>query len=237
MKICVIGNSHTASLKLGWDEIAAANPKIKVTFFAGRGKITDDLQVKSGLLKRKILISGSPRLKRSLEFTSGGKDSINFADYDVCVIHGMIRFSRYDRRISGAVHEAIMQRTVIGSLATNIAKKVRECSDIPLWISHQPVQRMRDGELVTSLENYTSYDAVLADIKAAFPVKDVNFLKQSRDTLESEIATKAEFSQGSVRLDVGDKHSNKPHDLEDYVHMNGAFGIRVLENIFKAVGA
>jgi len=236
MKICIIGNSHIASLKLGWDEIAPLTPAQDITFFAARGKQAAELVVKTDWRRRKTLVPGikGGKLERSIEFTSGGKTEIDFSAYDICMLHGLLKFPRYDRRISAAVKQAVMQRSVVGSLATPLVAKIRACSDIPIWISHQPVPRLQENEFIPATARYAPYDMVLDEITAAFGRDDVRFLAQPKETLASEIATQGRYSQGSVRLDVGDKHSNKPHEVEDYVHMNGAYGVLVLNALFAA---
>ena len=149
MKLLVIGNSHIASLKLGWAVLEENQVPFTtvhhVTFFAARGKLLKDLRV-----NKTSLVPQNNKLKRSLKFTSNGQTNITPSQYDVCLLHGMMRFPRYDRRISSAVKSTSLTRCVTNSLAGKLAAKIRRISNIPLYVSHQPISAWDNAEFMST---------------------------------------------------------------------------------------
>ena len=61
MKICVLGNSHIASLKNGWDRVGQKYPDIELVFFGARGAGLDGLE-----LDGKALVAANDDLRHSL---------------------------------------------------------------------------------------------------------------------------------------------------------------------------
>ena len=54
MKVLVLGDSHTAAVKFGWEDIKSTQPDIEVDFFALPGERIRFLEAKSGT----IVLSG-----------------------------------------------------------------------------------------------------------------------------------------------------------------------------------
>lgn len=240
MKILIIGNSHATSLKLGWESmIKNADPLTKahqITFFAARGKMMLDLEVKSGgRLRKSKLIAGNDKLKRSLMFTSNGKSEINVSEYDVCLVHGMVKFPRYDRRTSSALKNFILKRCSTHSIAAKVSGIIRDVYDIPIYLTHQPIPAWDTKEFQSEIATYATYDEVFEDVKNAFPFGDVEWVKQPKETLENVITTKRVYAQGSIRLQVSQESMFKPHRDEDLIHMNGDYGLLQLNAVFNTI--
>jgi len=79
MKICVISNSHAASLKDGWMTIRNDFPQLEVTFFAAPNRAMSELKAD---ISARTLYAENTQLKHTLKFTSGGLDTIEIDKYD-----------------------------------------------------------------------------------------------------------------------------------------------------------
>ena len=112
MKICVIGNSHVASLKEGYDSLKQSNPRwadIDLTFFAARAKLIMALDIIHGADGASLLAGAKgSELETSIEYTSGGKKVIDLRDYDHCLLYGAYYLPQFDTRISGQVRDKIV---------------------------------------------------------------------------------------------------------------------------------
>ena len=84
MKICVLGNSHLASMKTGWDLVRDATPEYELTFFGAPKAMMDDL-----FLEGNALMPGTEKLKRKLAMFSEGSESIDLDAFDAFVVVGL----------------------------------------------------------------------------------------------------------------------------------------------------
>jgi len=69
--------------------------------------------------------------------------------------------------------------------------------------------------------------AILRDVR-------VEYIPQPSDTITEDKYTKREFCVHSVRLAA---KLNCEHPADDYIHMNGQYGARVLRDIAVQLGA
>ena len=80
MKICLIGNSHLAALKMGWPEIAQDLPDVQPAFFGARGAMMARLRVRGDRL-----VAKTAALAEQMSFVSGGLTEIVPGDYDAII--------------------------------------------------------------------------------------------------------------------------------------------------------
>lgn len=84
MNLCVLGNSHLASMKSGWDLIEQQYGDMALTFFGAPKAMMDDLE-----LDGNALVPGNDKLKSKLKMFSGGFETIDLNAYDAFVINGL----------------------------------------------------------------------------------------------------------------------------------------------------
>ncbi|MBT0958075.1 hypothetical protein IV417_11815 [Alphaproteobacteria bacterium KMM 3653] len=87
MKLLVLGDSHTASIKFGWDEIKSAHPGKELSFFALPGERIRRLVVREGRLVMSEKAPMGNRAKFEAEFPAG---YIDLQDYDAVLLVGLI---------------------------------------------------------------------------------------------------------------------------------------------------
>ena len=99
LRVCIIGTSHLACLKLGWDKIKDQFPDDEVVFFGAPGGLLRHLRANNGKL-----ISIDRKLTRSLAFTSGGASEIDPTAYDAIVLFGLhLKLPRFRLGVTKAV--------------------------------------------------------------------------------------------------------------------------------------
>lgn len=231
LNICVLGNSHVGSLKLGWNLIEQDYPGIKITFFAARACGLEHLTVRKGML-----IPSNAHLKKSLRHTSGGHEAIDLSLFDICLIYGLrfsfpykLEISRTANYFSKAAYECSLHDTIINTLSIQTLKKVRSLSDIPLYIGHNPLTACNQNSFLNKPINYSEF---VAGVNRILTADQAILLTQPEETITGNIYTKPEYKSGAVCLDVGDKSANQPYANEDNVHMNDVFGRIYLQNFF-----
>ena len=102
MRVCILGNSHVACIKVAWDELGKSHTDYCLTFCAAPGRRLDAME-----LSGDHLVPSNPQLRRDILTTSGGRDSIAIRDHDAFCIVGLgFRFPVLDLSFSSAVVEA-----------------------------------------------------------------------------------------------------------------------------------
>ena len=84
LKVCVLGNSHLASMKTGWDLVRDAFPDHELTFFGAPKAMMDDLS-----LEGNCLVPGNEKLRRKLNGFSNGLDAIDIDAFDAFIVVGL----------------------------------------------------------------------------------------------------------------------------------------------------
>lgn len=228
MRICILGNSHAASLKTAWDELAPSHPDKELVFFAARSGGLRDLA-----LQGQTLLPTTESLAQAISYTSGGRAGIELRDYDLLVTYGLaLNLPALDRRCSGAVLRQACSDLFCDSLNGHLTRTIREATDKPLYVGHSP-QPAAGPEDAGRSDVLLGYRPVWELVAAAAAVHGARVMPQPDDTFADEWFTEAKFSVGSTRLDIGDRISGKPHPSSDRAHMNKAFGKRWLEHLFR----
>jgi hypothetical protein len=231
-RVCVIGNSHAACFKLAWDTLQDRYPNETLTFFAARGFRIAALEPRDGQL-----FPTSEQLLRTVTHTSGGRRTIDPNAYDVLLIIGLNAgypqtFGHYSYAVA---RQALLDQTP-SSMAVDLIQKVRQVSDIPILLAHQPLPRHDEnagGQ--TDPEPYRRIikalnDEILRDQGAIL-------LEQPASTRTHCFFTRPEFAVGSKRLDIGDQWSYDAHREDQRTHMNANYGAIYLSTHLPTIAA
>jgi hypothetical protein len=236
-RVCVIGNSHTACLKLAWDDLKVRFPSISLTFFAARKSGVSELQpTPDG-----VLVPTSKRLSQALMHTSGGQSVIDLRRYDLVLVVGLT--SGYPRY--GYFSHAVARQAMLDHIPTTAAfetvQKIRSVSDIPIFLAHQPLFKENDGDqddegipiLSKESDGLMPYRRIIEAINdGLFRGLGARFLDQPAQTITKCFYTRSEYGTNSVRLDLGD--GNEESD-DDRTHMNARFGDIYLSTHLRAI--
>ncbi len=226
-RICILGNSHAASLKLAWDQLTRDHPDRELVFFAARGLDLRFLRVSGN-----ALVTNKPRVAESISFTSGGADKVEVDGFDAFLTYALaLRVPEIDRRLSSAVKSQVCRDTWDRSLNLRICRMIRRVSDAPIYVGHNP-QPASGDELPSEQMTYAEVHGLLA---RELDVAGASLIAQPPETLTNGWNTRPELAKDSTRLDVGDKSSNVPHPEDDVSHMNMNFGRVYLEHLFREV--
>lgn len=236
-QVCVVGNSHTACIKLAWDGLQAKFPSIGLTFFAARGAET------AGILPTPdgILVPMSKRLSRNLTVTSGGQSVIDLRRYDAVLLVGLSSAYPKYGYYSHAVATRAMLDHIPQTAAFELVTKIRSVSDIPIFLAHQPL--FREGEdgtedggvpiVIRESDCLAPYRRIVEAINdGLFRGLRAHFLEQPAQTITKCFYTKSEYGTNSVRLDLGD---GDEEDGDDRAHMNARFGDIYLSTHLRAI--
>ncbi|MGA0532897.1 hypothetical protein [Hansschlegelia sp. KR7-227] len=219
MRVCVLGNSHAAALKLAYDADPSIATRMELTFFAHRGGALRQLRARDG-----IIVPTKAEVEKAIAHTSGGLKQIDPALYDVFLVYGlgvrayrppMTFFSRAARLQAARDH-------VSQSLAMPILDLLGGVGAAPIYVAHEPMMASRRPQEPGRHPDYAAGIALLNE--AVFNPRDSMLLEQPLETVVNGWETGNAFSIGSRRLDIGDKISGDLHQDADHGHMNQEFG-------------
>lgn len=235
LRICVLGNCHAASIKIGWQRLENRYPDINLTFFADRKKRLEGLEVRAD-----CLYPASEELKASISHTSGGIDNINPKNFDIFLLIGLsFKFPSGFFRLSSRQHLSAAVEDLAWSAylqqqkrspAFALLTKIRSVSNKPIFLGHNPLAARRpkedsDWTAMDKQEIAKNYNEFLLKMKSKI-VSDpgVSLLAQPIETIEAGFYTGNRFSIQSTRLEIGSKTDGRTHSEQDTYHMNGEYG-------------
>lgn len=219
MKLCVIGNSHSACLKLAWEQLQTRYLDHSITFFAQRGIGM------SGLMPRgKMLVPAGEALRQAMLHTSGGHATIDLPNFDAVLIVGFLW--GYPPSTGYYSHAAAQQALIDvtpKTLAIRLLRKIRQVSDIPVFLAHQPL-RSDDSDIDGSAD-LAPYRRLVEVLNSAFMESEgAVLLSQPPQTIARSFFTRREFAVGSLRLDIGDGDTDENPYADPRSHMNTRYG-------------
>lgn len=246
MRICIIGNSHLAALKLAVNEGVLTGTGVDAVFFGAPGERFKKLRFTNGLL------SGPRSLERILLQVSGGKyTQIDPSDFDVVVVYGG---SIFLHRLVGSLHRTMnvegvhiseaclgrgIERWFARKHAFRLAKQLTHCAKRVL-LSPRPCPAMsevvRNAGGGDELEPWAweSLDPtfrrfIWEQCEKIVRSHGVEMLFQPETTLDDNQYTDTKYTKDSTRLlDTGGKH-----DDDDVTHMNAAYGKIILKHMLS----
>jgi hypothetical protein len=248
MKVCVIGDSHLAAMKQGWENIAEEFSGISLTFFGAPAPLIEQIRVEDG-----AIVPTSSKTTRFFRHTSGGAARID-ASYDRVLVCGMkfgfwralVLYQHCRREDEGKderqpLSDACYARAIEDYLADTpcIATLglLRGIGAGPVGIvpSPYPSEESRKpgsrelararGDEARVARNYANAAEGLGRRLGFRPFLPPTAL------LASPLATKAEYARDSVALML----KAKAHDAGEYLHMNAAYGAAVLRAILPDI--
>lgn len=226
MRIALVGNSHAAMMKGGWDMIAGAFPEIGMTFFASPKGSLDGLVVDGGRL-----VARDEALAQRLALTSGGRVGIDPVDFDIFVLVGLdLAVRRIDPRLSGALRKVTAERA-LDCLSMKIARQLRALCDKPILCLPTPRRAADGGQTDRDTEaTVARYRAGTEALTAVLPVQRIRVLGQPVETLVSSGQTAMHWSRGARKMPRGDGTQDAFGD-DDTRHMNADFGALWLRQV------
>jgi len=247
-----MGNSHLASLKLGWQRVGGRRGATELTFFGSPGLGFRDLT-----LRNRRLEADRPELAADLRWTSGS-DAIELDRFDAFVLVALQfaptrvsqlarQFSYVDERLDPCkrlVSRACFEQSIVdglqASIAVSLARTIVGCIDRPVILSPQPhvsaAWRKTEAFRAGFLRAPDGCWQLLADLwreSASRVARDVGaeLLFQPEETVEDWFFTRHRYCRESVMLSEG---YASPHPEDDFVHMNGEYGELTVGKLLEA---
>ena len=253
-RVCMIGNSHLACLKLGWGRVRERHPGLEITFFGSRGGLCQHLQ-----LCGHKLVPTNDTLAADLRWISGGLNDIALDHFDTFILMALQfaptrvsqvarEFSYIDSRLDPRKRlisrECFLQSVLDGlgsSIAVSIAEKIRSTVSQPIVIVPQPHVSAAWRDIAAFRNGFGNAPpgcwALLGQIwkdcaSKAAEGAGAKALFQSGETMVDCFFTDHRFCKESVMLAEG---LSREHPGNDFVHMNAEYGEVVLEALFSPV--
>lgn len=262
-RLCFIGNSHLACVKLAIDAERDALPTRSVDYFAGSGYLIDKFHVVDG----HFLSTRDEYLLTQMTSISVGQDRIDMRAYDAFVLVGlgleyrdlfqifrMHRLHSDAKRAAGRapVSDAYVTDFLAEAYATRagywLARKIRRVTSAPVIFlsSPYPAEAIISDTVNRHLLKLrqTSYYQDLVDFyvqcaDSAAATVGASFIPQSAETQVAPGFTRAELNAGAVGLappKVSDaKNWHREKSTADPWHMNADFGRARLRDIAAAI--
>jgi hypothetical protein len=253
-RIAVIGNSHVAALKMGWDIIEQDYPHLDIVFFASVGKATQDRELKGKVFG----FLGPKPSPHEIIFGNHTERSINLAEFDhvlrayeprkESLLSGVLEDTVVDgwpkdgreHHMSLSAFEALVEHTAKHQLSSPSWRnwstpKLTSCPapypdercvnhERPARIARWRVLAKRPDELLWLREMYVEKHRAWA------AKHNIDLLMQPEETIAENGLTKTFYSEGSFSMDA-----NEMETKEEHVHMNAEFGKLMLENYFAQI--
>lgn len=219
MKLCVIGNSQMAMVKLGWDQISDDFPGVTMAFFGAPGDRLAGLERQG-----RRLVAADPDLAKRVGFTSGGITAVEPGVYDAVLLAGL-NFGLGAGLAPGysrAVQESALRDRFSATLCGQICGLVRSAApQTPVHVMPTPLRR-RAGEGGARMQHPYADRLNLARSALLATLGGGSVVGQPPATIIEETWTDDVYGEGATGLDQGRGFRSK--GAEDTSHMNAAFG-------------
>jgi len=238
-RVCVIGDSHVAALKKGWELIQPRYDGFELTFFAAPAHLAVDLDVADGRL-----VTSNEKLRQFLKLTSGGRTEIG-PDYDRIILCGFgLSLARlvavYNREarvteimtvdeklksVSAEEFLALGRNQIYYTLAFQIVAKLKKITQAPIFVVTNPMPGATGreefwGKLERNGDAPHIVEAFLTVCERVCRETGTTFVPQPMKTRRDGIKTRRRYTLNAVRLTAGNN--------DDGQHMNAAYGAIVL---------
>lgn len=236
MKVCIIGNSHIAALKLALRDGLFADDALEFVFWGVRGKQFLDVRLENGRLV-------SPDREFVLRVSGGKYETIDPGGFEALVFHGpMLNYTRFLALTHGlrsdprSFSSAFLSEGIGSQLDRNPAcaliGQIRKGYEGRILISPQPLISEQSGFFREGTIGSGERVALDEILQQYFLRLGAEYLPQPERTVVDHKYTAASYSVGSVAL-LGDLDIVHPSDEHD--HMNGLYGAEVLRAIATAL--
>ncbi|MCU0827778.1 MAG: hypothetical protein MUE52_10315 [Tabrizicola sp.] len=256
LRLCVIGNSHIAALKLGWEAAKAkgVQPDVRPTFFGAPRDGMRHVALSNG-----CLIPGRKDIVEFFKLISGGQDRIRLSDYDAFLLTGLNISSKRILRLykthawvglngtagKVVVHPAFAQDFLAERYAEtrmiDLASQIRATVQAPILTVAEPhwaewartsreVANFGWGAAVAAGDGAAIGHLFHRAVEAAVAPYGT-YVRQPEDTVLDGILTRAEYNKDASKLITGEGGGT------DASHMNAAYGERVWSALAPALSA
>jgi hypothetical protein len=252
-KICMIGNSHVAAMRLAWDKVAADYPTVDAHIYGAHARNLVSVQADA---QKELRFDGPPLWSfragdepgRARSIPLGGCDAIVIVGCDfgpTCVFRTYKRyhFAGLKGRRKQALTRDYFKRGVAAavdeSAAGVLAKTIRAVVGVPVLLVPAPLPAesgFADFDK-TKMEPYRAaqeagdgqnlmeiYDELCGDLDAG----GLHVIRQPEITKASPLSSLQRYSDNSTRLRADD---DALHPENDYFHMNEEYGSLVWAEI------
>jgi hypothetical protein len=244
IRLCVIGNSHLAAYKLGWDALkaASATPPVQPVFFGAPRDGMRRVKLSGGVITPTRADIGD-HFRRM----SGGLGEIRLADYDAFLLIGLgasvkrvMRFVRghgwfglSENPARTLVPKAFVQEFLAESYATTrlveMAAMLRPATPAPILAVAEPnwAASAKDGagdkpdygwKRAVEAGDGPALGAMFEASLGAALAPHATFVPQAAQTVEDGILSADAYNTHASRLISGEGGGS------DAAHMNGKFG-------------
>lgn len=247
-RLCVLGNSHIASIKLAWEADAAQHPGLTLDFVGAEGTVMRE----TGLVDGKIAAL-TPKAQKAFSITAG-RSEIDLSAYAGFLLHGaglqlsMLVGSQRAHRFYGQkvkaentlsydyYLQACIDRFYNNTAAGYLLRMLLAGSEAPILVLPTPFpattvledSRAPDHAMVRNIVGAGDQQLFLKlyrDLCRALSRGRVAVLPQPEDTIADGIMTEARFTKGSVSV----LREGREHGEDDHRHMNPDYGRVILE--------
>lgn len=246
MKICIIGNSHTVCIDRAWRDMHESYPDVSLTFHRRSGQYFNQFRADT---HNKILTITDASSKSRIQQSSGGDGTIDFSQFDICLLIGATRY-RWPARVAqlGGQAKAGYSAQAITAAAKDLFASshpsvifpvIREVSDIPVYQLHDPFLAHPKGWSGAQLKHdYRYYDyprGVDLMNEIVYSPLGSELIRQPAETFAAENWTKPGFAVGLKKPFPAQVKAGFTDEMkDDRRHMNSDFGkIRLLDTFDK----
>lgn len=252
-KICMIGNSHVAAMRLAWDKVAAEYPMVEALIYGAHARNLVTVQADA---HKELQFDGPPLWSFRAGNDPGRARSIPLGDSDAIVIVGCdfgpscvfrtykrYHFAGLNGRRKQALTRDYFKRAVTAavdeSAAGVLAKAIKAAIGTPVMLVPAPLPAesgFTDFDK-TKMEPYrAAQDAgdgpklmeVYGEVCDELRNRGLQVMRQPEVTTASPLSSLQRYSDNSVRLRADD---DALHPENDYFHMNEEYGSLVWADI------
>lgn len=256
MKIAVVGTSHVAMIKLGWDLIRAGLPEIEMAFFSSPGKSARTRKLINMVFGYHSVVPQPDEIvighdARTIDL--GAQDAVLQVGYVTGEVELATLLDRFaiDGLPATVEKPFRLSRPAFDAFCANLAQQYLPSPEWRGWTGPRltlqphpnPDERcmtsprekfQRWQTLATNAETFrVAREIYLDHFETALGQHGIALLRQPAETFAPNGLTLTSYGKGAMDL-----HKNVPLDEDDYVHMNADFGLLSLEHYFtKVIGA
>lgn len=249
-RICFIGDSQVAALKLALSDSRWDGVRDRVTILGARGNGLMTATIRDGKL-----VSDDKAVQRYFRLTAGA-DHVDLAEHDIfCVVGCRVNFNPVNKiadvyttyalglpgrqLVSADLFESLLAGMFRRSNAAMVIDLLRSATANPVYLMPGPlwsprVRELEKGRVLNEVVALGKGDAYLRTFRQSMGVAfdGIPIITQPDDTVFDSLFTDMKYSVGSVAL----TQSGSEHGEEDFAHMNADYGNRMLTTFFDVLG-
>ena len=248
--VCVIGNSHLAAYKLGWELIKEEFPGIHLDFFGAPGKVSEKLEV----VGRSLVPKGATAKEQFAKFSGRSSITGNYSYFLVCDMglgagfalrlysrwRAEIHFTGSREPVSNEVFQLALNGLLRSQHVSKLVKNIRRISAAPIVITPAPMRSSEHPDRLEKIAQENGDDAKLSDAFQTAVAElaaglRVRVLLQPTTTLVSPLNTDPKFTRAaSIQPSV----SADPAIVDkDFAHTNELYGAVALKEFIAKIFA